>query len=354
MSRATIVVGTTKGGFVVESDPERRRFRVEGPFFKGWKVTAIARDSAGTWLAGAASDVYGCAIHRSPDLEEWKQVTRGPAYAEGGDAKLTQIWRILAGKSRFYAGVADAGLFQSDDRGDTWEPIDGLNRHRTRGAWFPGNGGLCAHSILVDPRDERRLWCGISAVGVFRSDDGGATWKEKNGGVPVIIEDKEHKEIGYCVHAIAHDPRDSNTIYRQDHRGMFRTRDAGDSWQRIERGLESGFGFPLTIDRRTGALYAVTLESDEYRVPAGGRFCVFRSRDGGDSWHALTKGLPQANYWGIVLRAAVDADHLDPPGIYVGTTSGDLFASRDGGDSWSALPVKLPRILCVTAVGHAA
>lgn len=354
MPRVTVVVGTAKGGFVVESDPDRRRFRVKGPFFKGWKVTAIARTADGTWLAGTASDVYGSTIHRSRDLDEWTQVKNGPSYPDGGDARLTQIWTIVPGQDCHYAGVAEAGVFRSRDGGESWEPVAGLNGHRSRAAWVPGNGGLCAHSILADPRNGQRLWCGISAVGVFRSDDGGTTWEPKNAGVPVIIEDKDHKDIGYCVHAIVQDPRDRATIYRQDHRGMFRTRDGGDSWQRIENGLASGFGFPLALDRRNGALYSVPLESDEYRLPKDGCFRVFRSTDRGDSWHPLTQGLPAQHYYGIVLRAAAATDDLEPCGVYVGTTVGDVFVSSDGGERWSALPAKFPRILCVAAFPDAA
>jgi photosystem II stability/assembly factor-like uncharacterized protein len=207
---------------------------------------------------------------------------------------------------------------------------------------------LCAHALLGDPRDERRLWCGISAVGVFRSEDGGSSWRAANSGVPVILEDKDHKDIGYCVHALVQDPNDASAIWRQDHRGMFYTGDGGEHWERIENGLPSSFGFPLAIDARGGSLFCVPLESDEYRTPIGGALTVYRSRDRGRSWHPCTRGLPRTDAWAGVLRGALATDSLDPCGVYLGTTSGGVFTSADGGDSFAALPCILPRILSVT------
>jgi hypothetical protein len=192
-----LVIGTEKGAFVFRSDDARRTWKLEGPIFKGWRVTAITRDRRERFLAGVASFVYGATIQMSSDLSQWTQAPHGPSYAKESGRSLKQIWRIHATDSTLYAGVDEAGLFRSDDEGHAWKPVAGLNEHSTRAAWQPGNGGLCAHSILVDPKNAKRVWCGISAVGVFRSDDGGETWHPKNNGVPVIIEDKEHKDIGY-------------------------------------------------------------------------------------------------------------------------------------------------------------
>lgn len=346
-----LIVGTQKGAFLLRSDDRRAQWRVEGPLFKGWKVTAAARDAKGrTWVA-TGSDVYGVALHVSRDLSSFQQVERGPTYPEGAQNKLSQIWTIVpaSGKNPYsYCGVADAGLFRSDDEGTTWRPVEALNAHRTRSAWQPGAGGLCAHVVLVDPEDPRRVWCGISAVGVFRTDDGGATWTEKNQGLTLAIEDKNHKDVGTCVHALQQDPQDASTIWQQNHMGMFRTRNGGESWERIETGLPSRFGFPLAQDRKQRALFAVPLESDEYRMPVGGRLRVYRSTNAGDSWHPLERGLPEVAYTGVLRHSLATDDH-DPCGIYVGTTSGTIHASADGGETWRDLPGNFPRILHLSA-----
>jgi hypothetical protein len=343
-----VVVGTLKGAFLFRSNEDRSDWSVEGPLFKGWKVTAFARAEDGEYLAATASDVYGPAIHRSRDLVEWSQIEAGPAWPEGGERKLNQIWTLLPHEDTWWAGVDVAGLFRSTDRGETWQSVEGLNEHPTRAGWFPGAGGLCAHALLVDPKNPSRVWTGISAVGVFRSDDGGAEWRPKNNGVPVIMEDQENQDIGFCVHALVADPDDADLIYRRDHLGMFRSHNGGDTWERIENGLPSTFGFPLVMDRKTKTLYAFPLESDEYRMPADGRFEVYRSRDGGDSWQPLSNGLPSPAYMGV-LRHAMAVDELDPCGVYVGTTAGTVHASADGGESWTDLPATLPRVLTVQA-----
>ncbi len=346
-----LIVGTQKGAWLLRSDERRAQWQVEGPLFKGWKVTTAARDAKGrTWL-GTASDVYGAALHVSRDLRTFEQVERGPAYPQGGERTLEQLWTIVppGGSGPYgYVGVAHAGLFRSGDDGETWQPVEGLNEHPSRPAWQPGAGGLCAHAVLVDPRDPRRVWVGISAVGVFRSDDGGATWTPKNLGLPIVIEDPAHKDVGTCVHALQHDPADPDTLWQQNHMGMFRTRDGGERWEKIERGLPSRFGFPLALDRRRRALFALPLESDEYRMPIGGRLRVYRSTDGGDSWHALERGLPDVAYTGV-LRHCLVTDGHDPCGVYVGTTSGTIHASADGGETWRDLPGSFPRILHLSA-----
>ena len=343
-----LLVGTAKGGFWVTSD-DCREWAVESPFFKGWKVTAGLRLEGGGFMAAVASDIYGPAIILSEDGREWEQVADGPAYPDGGDKRLRQIWTLREDRGTVYAGVQDAGLFTSDDGGRSWRPVPGLNDHPTRSAWMPGAGGLCCHALLFDPANPRRIWCGISAAGVFRSDDGGTTWAPKNLGVPTAFESKEHKGVGFCVHGLAQEPGDPNRIYRQDHLGMFRSLDGAENWERNEEGLETAFGFPVAIDRASGFLFAVPLEADQYRVPADGALRVFRSTDRGDSWHSASAGLPAANAYGTVLRGAMAVDDMEPGGVYFGTTSGTLHASADLGGSWTNLPVILPRILHVSA-----
>jgi hypothetical protein len=362
------IIGTEKGAFVARARADRRNWEIEGPFFKGWKVTASGRSPSGRYFLATASQVYGAAIHTGTDLKSWRQIESGPAYppptesdakaAAAADPseewierarirKLNQIWTIRCGPTRHYAGVDTAGLFSSQDDGETWQPVCALNDHPTRPSWFPGAGGLCAHSVLVDEGRPDSIWCGMSAVGVWRSDDSGQSWFAKNEGVRRIVADQGPQEIGYCVHGLAQDPADANTIFRQDHTGMYRTRDGGDRWERIENGLVSQFGFPIAIDPHTRALFAFPLESDEYRVPVEGKFRVYRSPDAGDSWEPLGRGLPESRSYASVLRGAMTVDGLDPAGVYVGSTSGDVFASADAGDSWQTLPCRLPRVLSV-------
>jgi len=343
-----VLCGTAKGAFRFRST-DRRTWSIDGPLFKGWKVTAFARLPTGEALLATAHEVYGAAIHKSRDLESWRQVERPPRFTEADGCKLNQVWTLVPAGDRVYAGVDEAGLFESDDGGETWRPNRALNEHATRGAWFPGYGGMCLHSILVDAQDPRRIWTGISAVGVFRSDDGGRSWTPKNDGVPTIMEDRQFKDIGRCVHSIVADPNEPDRIFRQDHRGVFRSDDGADSWQRIEDGLPSGYGFPLALDPRTQELYAVPQESDEYRLPEGGALVVWKSADGGARWHPLREGLPQHHAWASVLRKALVVDPLDPCGVYLGTTSGTVHVSADAGASWIQLPCTLPRVLALAA-----
>lgn len=354
-----VLVGTEKGGFWMRS-PDRRTWEVSGPFFKGWKVTAGLRLADGRFMVATASHVYGPALHLSkggngppsadlPDAQAWEQTERGPSYPDGGKRRLSQVWTLKENRGVLHAGVQDAGLFASSDGGRSWVPFPGLNEHETRDGWQPGAGGLCCHALLFSAADPKRMWCGISAVGVFRTDDGGVTWVPKNRGVTTVLEDKKHKEIGRCVHGLAQDPQDPDRIYRQDHSGMYRTFDGGDHWERNENGLSSGFGFPVVIDRGGRAIFAAPQESDERRVPVGGALQVFRSTDGGDSWRPASQGLPGAHAYGTVLRGAMAMDALDPPGVYFGTTAGTVHASRDLGESWTNLPVALPRVLHLSA-----
>ena len=252
-----IMIGSEKGGYLLTGDSGG--WSVEGPLFPGWKVTAFGRDSS-MHLAAVASNWFGVGIHRSEDLIDWEPIDRPPAWPEDSDRKMEQLWRFHHDGKRLWAGVAHAGLFTSTDVGVTWSPVDGLNEHHTRPEWEPGLGGLTAHRILTAGD---QVWVAISAVGVFRSDDGGTTWSPKNDGVPPVGSPKNasRPEVGYCVHGLAQDAEDPMTIWRQDHRGVFRTTDGGDSWVRIENGLPANFGFVVWRDHGSGRTFTIPLES---------------------------------------------------------------------------------------------
>lgn len=345
----TLGVGTDKGGWLLRSD-DRRSWTVEGPFFTGWQVTAFGTTASGDYLAGTASGWFGPGVHRSTDLQEWTQVVDGPAFpAEdptGTDPKVERIWHFSTDPTgRIWCGVAQAGLFTSDDDGETWQPVEAYNTHPTRPKWIPGAGGMCLHRVLTD---DQRIWAAASSIGVLRSDDGGASFQPANRGVEGVDPDGADDGIGTCVHAVVADPDDPDTIWRQDHSGVYRTTDGADSWQRIEQGLPANFGFPIVRDPGSGALFVVPLEADVNRTPVEGRFAAYRSTDGGESWQASGVGWPDEPTYDTVLRGAMAVD--GDGGVYAGTTGGRLWATDDAGDSWHELPGTFPRIHAVAVL----
>lgn len=334
----TIAVGTEKGAFFIDSATQKS----SDPVFPGWKVTAFGR-SGDRYIATVGSNWFGVGVHHSTDMVNWTQTDSPPTYAE--ERPLDEIWTLHDTDDHLFAGVAEAGLFRSADHGDTWEAIPGLNDHPTRDQWLPGFGGLCAHRVLTAGD---RIWVAISAVGVFRSDDGGDTFDPKNSGVTPVGDDGDGPppEIGYCVHRIVAHPNDPDLIWRQDHRGMYRTRDGGDNWEKIETGLPSGFGFAIVREGSTGRLFVAPLHSDERRLPVNGEFRVYRSHDDGNSWEVSGSGWPEAPTHTSVLRGAIDAD--DRGHVAIGTTSGNVWLTSDSGDTWTALPHTFPRIGAIT------
>lgn len=359
MSRVLLMASTRKGAFFLESDRDRTEWTVRGPAFAGWDVADLLLDDRGQprLFAAVGHFVYGATIHRSDDLgETWEQVPAGPSYPEDAEDDLNQIWTLVRGPQDepevLFAGVDEAGLFVSTDGGSHWEERHGLRGHESRDHWFPGKGGLCCHSILQHPDDPDRLWVGISAVGVFRSDDGGDSWEAKNDGLDIIVPDDERDDIGTCVHRLVLDPSDSDRLYQQNHRGTFRSTDGADSWERIDDGLPSTFGFPIAVHPTDGdTVFTVPLESDESRMFTDGEPAIYRSTDAGDGWERLDRGLP-SDCWTAVMRQALVTDDLDPVGVYVGTTGGRIFHSTDTGDTWKVVDSHLPRInsLAVTTI----
>jgi hypothetical protein len=334
-----IAVGTEKGAYLLTESGGS--WAVRGPMFPGWKVTAFGDASDGTHLAAVGSNWFGVGIYHSDDLVHWKQYDHPPSWPDGSGRKMEQVWTFHNLGDKLLAGVAQAGLFESDDGGASWAPNDGLNEHRTRGDWHPGAGGLCAHRILSGAGS---IWVGISAVGVFRSDDGGRTWQPKNDGIPSVdtAEGGERPEVGYCVHGLDHDPGNPGHIWRQDHQGMFRSVDGGDNWERIENGLPAGFGFVMWRFPTSGRLLAVPLESSENRVPVNGELRAYSSDDGGDSWKVAGEGWGEAPQFTGVLRRAFDGD-VDGSFCF-GTTGGKLWVTRDFGATWAELDPAFPRI----------
>ena len=358
---ALLLVGTMKGAFVLRSDKSRRKWKIEGPHFRGEAVYALLHDTRtgrGRTFAATNSMHWGPTLRTSDDKgatwsEPGPQTVRFPA--ESGRA-LAQIWQIAPGRTTepnvFYCGVEPAALFESRDGGATWEPNKGLLNHEHQPKWQPGGGGLCLHTIVLDPKNPRRMAVAMSTGGVYRSDDGGKSWRARNVGVRAQFLPEEHRypEFGQCVHKVVHHPSRPERLFLQNHWGLYRSDDWGDSWQDIANGVPSDFGFAMQMHPHDpDTVYIVPIEADMFRATPEAKLRVYRTKNAGASWHPLTKGLPQSDAYENVLRDALTADSFDSAGIYFGTRSGKLFASRDEGDSWEELADGLPPIVCVKA-----
>jgi photosystem II stability/assembly factor-like uncharacterized protein len=354
-SRTLILLGTRKGAFTLELDADRQPAGVRGPFAEAMPIQHLAWDgSRGAILAGAGSPWYGPIVWCSSDLgETWTSSSEGLSYGDSEDDEaVTRVWNITAVGDTLYAGVEPAGLFRSEDGGQSWSHVSGLREHPSRPTWQPGAGGLMAHSIVPHPTDPARVWVGISAVGVFHTADGGATWEARNRGVRAAGSPDEYPETGQCVHKLGVNPQRPEVLYQQNHTGVYRSDDAGQQWLDVNDGLPSTFGFPIAVhphDPRT--IWTVPLNGDDRgRYMPDGRAAVWTSRDEGASWQALTDGLPPGGAFIGVMREAMAVDRHDDVGVYVGTSTGQLFGSRDEGRNWGLLADFLPGISSVEAV----
>jgi hypothetical protein len=356
-----VLVGTTKGAFIFSADGSRKRWRVDGPHFPGEAVYSIALDQrAGRTrlFAGVHSNHWGATIRTSDDFgRTWSEPERQAVrFPESSGLALAQVWQIVPGRPEepdvVWCGVEPAALFRSDDAGVSWTPVDGLLNHEHRPKWMPGGGGLCLHTIVLDPANPDRMGIAISTAGFYRTDDGGKTWRARNQGVRAVFLPDKHPEFGQCVHKVTHHDSRPERLFLQNHWGLYRSDDWGDSWQDIANGVPSDFGFPIqSHPHEPDTVYAIPLQSDEFRVVPEAKLRVYRTQDAGASWAPLTDGLPQSRAFESVLRDGLAVDTHDPAGVYFGTRSGKLYASASGGEQWKAIAESLPSICCVkTAV----
>jgi len=352
MPQTVLLVGTRKGCFVLQSDENRRDWEVRGPFCEAWPIYHAMHDAeSGTIYAAAASEWHGATVWRSPDLgETWEQSSEGLGYPDDG-LKLSKVSGLTAAHGRLLAGAEAAGIFESRDGGQTWSLLTTLDGQPGRDSWNepdrqpPGHLGLPA--ILPHPDDAARFWAVIQGYGIFETTDDFASWSPRNKGLRADWP-LENPEIGYCVHKLVMSPTDNDRLYQQNHVGMHRSDDGGKSWTEITDGLPTEFGFAAAVhphDRDT--FYVIPLDPGHGRTMPDGKAAVWRTRDAGSTWQRLDQGLPQRDAHLGVLREGLAIDGYDAPGLYFGTSTGQVFASADEGESWSEIASYLPAISSV-------
>ncbi len=386
MSQVRVLVGTKKGAFILTSDGKRDKWDVSGPFFAGWEIyhmkgspldpDRIYVSQTSSWfgqLLQASTDGgktwFQPGVKPEDATPQWPPVKSNRfAYdssAETGKPLTThqwydgtqkpwefkRVWHIepsLTDPNTVYAGVEDAAIFKSTDGGESWHEMPGLRGHGTGPDWQPGAGGMCLHSIILDPSNSERMYIAISAAGAFRTDDGGKSWKPINKGLYSKYIPNPTADVGHCVHHIAMNPKRPGTLFMQKHWDVLRSNDAGDNWTKISGNLPTDFGFVIDINsNEPETVYVVPIKSDSEHFPLDGKLRVYRSRSGGNEWEELAKGLPEKDCYVNVLRDAMAVDTLDTCGVYFGTTGGQVYVSPDGGDQWKAIVHDLPAVLSV-------
>jgi photosystem II stability/assembly factor-like uncharacterized protein len=363
MSGVRVLVGTRKGAFVLTSDVKREKWEVNGPHFAGWELYHIKGSPVdpNRLYASQSSGWFGQLIQRSNDGgKTWEPVGNKFVY-DGvpgthqwydGTAhpwEFKRVWHLepsLHDPDTVYAGVEDAAMFRSTDGGQNWEELSGLRGHGSGPRWQPGAGGMCLHSIILDPKNRDRMFIAISAAGAFRSDDAGKTWQPINRGLYSQYIPDPRAEVGHCVHHIAMHPTRPNVLFMQKHWDVMRTDDAGESWKEISGNLPTDFGFVIDVHAHDPeTIYVVPIKSDSEHFPLDGKLRVYRSKSGGNEWEELSKGLPERDCYVNVLRDAMSIDALDTCGVYFGTTGGQVYMSPNGGDSWMPIVRDLPPVL---------
>ena len=365
MSGVRVLVGTRKGAFILTSDGKREKWDVNGPIFGGWEIYHVKGSpvDSNRIFASQSTGWFGQLIQRSDDggatwepvgnQFKYDGVTGTHQWYDGTPHpwEFARVWHLepsLTNPDEVLAGVEDAALFRSSDGGENWQELSGLRTHGTAASWQPGAGGMCLHTILVSPKDPQRIYVAISSAGAFRTDDGGQNWRPINHGLHSEGLPDEDAEVGHCVHRIAFHPSRPDTLFMQKHWDVMRSDDAGDSWTEVSGNRPSDFGFAIDVHaHEPETVYVVPILSDSEHYPPEGKLRVYRSRQGGNEWEALTKGLPQSNCYVDVLRDAMAVDSLDSCGVYFGTTGGDVYVSADSGDTWKAIVSDLPAVLSI-------
>jgi len=386
MSKVRVLAGTRKGAFILTSDGKRQKWDVSGPHFAGWEIYHMKGSPVdpNRIYVSQTSGWFGQIIQRSDDGgKTWHQPGTPPGeqkmspegFPMGESNKFVydtkahpltthqwydgtqhpwefkRVWHLepsLTDPDMVYAGVEDAALFVTKDGAKTWQELSGLRGHKSGEKWTPGAGGMGLHTILIDPKNPKRIYIAISAAGAFRTDDGGKTWKAINQGLRSEYIPDPHAEVGHCVHNMAMHPSRPEVLFMQKHWDVMRSDNAGDLWHEVSGNLPTDFGFPIGVHaHEPETIYVVPIKSDGEHFPLEGKLRVYRSRTGGNEWEALTKGLPQKDCYVNILRDAMAVDTLADCGIYFGTTGGQVYASVNDGDSWEAIVHDLPAVFSV-------